>query len=153
MTCSWWKSKTPRVRQALDREHGVQSITWVTWADWNPSCWKRQFQTPLYPLPRSTGTLHTPLSGSPTLGKTEVRPEVSSWRIYWIGWKGSRLRIADSFYLFIYLFLLFIWLCWVLVSARRIFSCRMWDLLPWPGPPALGVWSLSHWTTREVPSW
>ena len=21
-----------------------------------------------------------------------------------------------------------------------------------PGPPALGVWSLSHWTTREVPS-
>ena len=30
----------------------------------------------------------------------------------------------------------------------------MWDLLPWPGnkpvPPALGVWSLSHWITREV---
>ena len=20
-----------------------------------------------------------------------------------------------------------------------------------PGPPALGVWSLSHWTTKEVP--
>ena len=20
-----------------------------------------------------------------------------------------------------------------------------------PGPPALGVWSLTHWTTREVP--
>ena len=34
-------------------------------------------------------------------------------------------------------------------------SCGMWDLVPWPGieprPPALGVWSLSHWTTREVP--
>ena len=33
-------------------------------------------------------------------------------------------------------------------------SCSMWDLVPWPGtepgPPALGVWSLSHWTTREV---
>ena len=31
----------------------------------------------------------------------------------------------------------------------------MWDLVPWPGielrPPALGVHSLSHWTTREVP--
>ena len=30
----------------------------------------------------------------------------------------------------------------------------MWDLVPWPGieprPPALEVWSLSHWTTREV---
>ena len=22
-----------------------------------------------------------------------------------------------------------------------------------PGPPALGAWSLSHWTTREVPWW
>ena len=33
-------------------------------------------------------------------------------------------------------------------------GCGMWDLVPWPGiepePPALGVWSLSHWTTREV---
>ena len=34
-------------------------------------------------------------------------------------------------------------------------SCSMWDLVSWPGieprPPALGVWSLSCWTTREVP--
>ena len=31
----------------------------------------------------------------------------------------------------------------------------MWDLVPWPeirpGSLALGAWSLSHWTTREVP--
>ena len=31
----------------------------------------------------------------------------------------------------------------------------IWDLVPWPGiklwPPALGAWSLSHWTTRDVP--
>ena len=31
----------------------------------------------------------------------------------------------------------------------------MWALVPTPGiesvPPALGTWSLSHWTTREVP--
>ena len=37
-----------------------------------------------------------------------------------------------------------------------VFSCGMWDLVPRPGielrPPALGVWSLSHRTTREVPS-
>ena len=26
----------------------------------------------------------------------------------------------------------------------------MWDLVPWE-PPALEVWSLSHWTTRKVP--
>ena len=31
----------------------------------------------------------------------------------------------------------------------------MWDLVPWPGTepraPVLGVQSLSHWTTRDVP--
>ena len=50
---------------------------------------------------------------------------------------------------------LFIWLHQVLVAACGIISCSMWDLVPWPGieprPPALGTWSLSHWTTREVP--
>ena len=34
-------------------------------------------------------------------------------------------------------------------------SCSTWDLVSWPGieprPFALGVQSLSHWTTREVP--
>ena len=34
-------------------------------------------------------------------------------------------------------------------------SCGMWDLLLQPGIepriPALGAWSLSHWTTSEVP--
>ena len=34
-------------------------------------------------------------------------------------------------------------------------SRGMWDLVPCPGieprPPALGAWSLSPWTTREVP--
>ena len=33
--------------------------------------------------------------------------------------------------------------------------CGMWDLVSWPdmesGSPALGEWSLSHWTTREAP--
>ena len=54
------------------------------------------------------------------------------------------------------------WLNQVLVATCRILSCGMqtlgcstWVLLPWPGirpwPPALGVWSLSHWITKEVP--
>ena len=34
-------------------------------------------------------------------------------------------------------------------------SCSMWDRIPWQGlkprPLALVMWSLSHWTTREVP--
>ena len=40
-------------------------------------------------------------------------------------------------------------------AVYGIFSCSKWDLVPWPGikiePPAEGVQSLSHWTTREVP--
>ena len=36
-----------------------------------------------------------------------------------------------------------------------MFSCGMWDIEPQSGielrPPALGVWSVSHWTTREIP--
>ena len=35
------------------------------------------------------------------------------------------------------------------------FSCRMWDLIPWPEikprPPALGAQRLTRWTTKEVP--
>ena len=39
--------------------------------------------------------------------------------------------------------------------APETLSCGMWDLVPLPGMeprlPALGVWSLSHQTTGEVP--
>ena len=56
---------------------------------------------------------------------------------------------------------LFIWLHCIFVVAHKIFDCSMqtfsfsmWDLVPWPmikpGSPALGMWSLSHWTTRKV---
>ena len=35
-------------------------------------------------------------------------------------------------------------------------SCGMWNLVSQPGielgPPSLEAWSLSHWTTREVPA-
>ena len=76
------------------------------------------------------------------------------------------MGVFDSwwhFFLFIFLFLS-IWLFQVLVAACgmilvaacRIFSWDTWDLVPWPSiepkPPALGVWSLNGWTTREVPA-
>ena len=39
--------------------------------------------------------------------------------------------------------------------GRRALSFGVWDPVPWPGiepwPPVLGVQSLSHWITREVP--
>ena len=50
------------------------------------------------------------------------------------------------------------WGTWDLSSSllhTGSFSCSMWDLVPWPGIkprfPASGAWSLSHWTTREIP--
>ena len=36
-------------------------------------------------------------------------------------------------------------------------SCGMWELVPWSGTeprsPTLGAWSLSQWTTRDVPKY
>ena len=50
---------------------------------------------------------------------------------------------------------LFIWLSRIFSCGVRTLSCYMWNLDPWPGvepgPPALGVWQLGHWTTRDVP--
>ena len=83
----------------------------------------------------------------------------------WVGW----VLFLFGKYLFTYLF---IWLCWFLFAAHRIFhlycsmqdlfsysmqtpSCDMRGVVPWPGiesgSSAQEVQSLSHWTTREVP--
>ena len=60
----------------------------------------------------------------------------------------------------LFFFLKLIWLCQVLVTALRIFHLcyGVWNghvgsssLIREPGPPELGVQSLSHWTTGEVP--
>ena len=57
--------------------------------------------------------------------------------------------------LFLNVYLLFIWLHQILVTACGIFSCGTWDLVPWPGieygPPEWTVQSLSHWTIKKVP--
>ena len=63
-------------------------------------------------------------------------------------------------FFFFFFFLAALGLSWstqnLLFSLRHAesFSCSIWELVPWLGidirPPALGVWSLSHWTTREV---
>ena len=53
-------------------------------------------------------------------------------------------------YLFLKIFIYFF-----IYLATSGLSCGMWDLAPAPQieprPTALGTWSLSHWTTREVP--
>ena len=69
-----------------------------------------------------------------------------------ISGKGHR---EGFFFLNIYLF---VWIHQILVATSKIFTCgmqtlsySMWDLVPWPGiepgPPALGMQSLSF---REV---
>ena len=44
--------------------------------------------------------------------------------------------------------------CLFFLSAPGL-NLGLWDLVPWPGiepgPPALEVQNLSHWTTKEVP--
>ena len=60
--------------------------------------------------------------------------------IYLLGFAGSSLQPMGS--------LLF-------SCSMQTLSCGMWDLVSWPGIepgfPALEAWSLSHWTTSEVP--
>ena len=75
--------------------------------------------------------------------------KVESW--------GQAGKSAWNFFKKNYYFYFFIWPHQVLVVAHKIFSCSMWDRVPWPGIepwlPVLGAWSLSHWTTREAPAW
>ena len=56
-------------------------------------------------------------------------------------WPHSQAPRPDTFWTSFFIF-------WPCLKACRI-------LVPWPGiktmPPALGAWSLNHWTTREVP--
>ena len=44
----------------------------------------------------------------------------------------------------------------LVAACRLLVAACMQDLVPWPGieprPPALGAWSLTHKTTKEVPS-
>ena len=75
----------------------------------------------------------------------------------------QRIESRDS-NKFIYLFILNIYLFSLLglsCSTQDLFGCSiqilccgMWDSVPWPGieprPPALGVQSLSLWTTRGI---
>ena len=60
----------------------------------------------------------------------------------------SEVILHRSLLIFISFFT--IWLRWVLVESREIFSCGMYDLLPGPGiKPGLPAWEThSHWTIR-----
>ena len=57
-----------------------------------------------------------------------------------------------------FLILIFVFYLAVLDLSHHIwdlFCCGMWEIVPQPGiksrtkPPALGLWSLCHWTTSQ----
>ena len=58
-------------------------------------------------------------------------------------WLTFPEKQSSSF--FFLTFIYFFWLCRVVLAP-----CGKWDLVPWPGIepglPALGTWSLRHWT-------
>lgn len=69
------------------------------------------------------------------------------------------IYFSVSFFNFVNLIYSFIWVCWVLFSSHRIFSCAMkilscgmYDLVLWPGPLHWKLRVLSHCTTKEVPN-
>ena len=63
-------------------------------------------------------------------------------------------RFIKCIFKLIFKIFLFIWLHQAFFVALRIFSYGIWDLVPQPRiklrTPALGTWSLTHWTTKEV---
>ena len=96
----------------------------------------------------ATSVCRAPQSAPYWLGVIPDKNTMLYWRFYFFiylsGCTGSWVQHAGS-----------------LVAACRIFSCSMlscgiWDLVPRAvietRPPVLGVWSLSHWTTRKTPA-
>ena len=61
---------------------------------------------------------------------------------------GCTMRLHALFFVY------FVCCTWSLFRHAGSFNYSMWELVPWPGiepvPPALGVQSLSCWTTRKV---
>ena len=96
--------------------------------------------------------LHTTMISKPAIVRRgEYKCKILEMHLKW---KDQQLKTI----LFIYLFLkyLFFYLTALSLSwGMWTLSCAMWDLVPWQviesGPSPLGAWSLSHWTTREVP--
>ena len=71
-----------------------------------------------------------------------------------MGWVLPNILIKNFWFLYLQFIYHNIWqgLVWHMGS----FSCGMWDLVLWPrnepGAPALQAQTISHWTTREVPT-
>ena len=62
---------------------------------------------------------------------------------------------CENVFFYFFIFLIVYLLALGLSCGTRTLNSGLWDLVPWSGIEpelsALGEWSLSHWTTREVP--
>ena len=72
----------------------------------------------------------------------------------------SSLRPAGSLVatcrIYIYIYICMCVYIYIFSCSLWTLSWDMWDLVPWPGietlAPPVGVWSHSHWITREDPT-
>ena len=83
----------------------------------------------------------------------EMLPNQEMW-LFLVTFSQGSLKVIRTFsFIFLILFQKKLFIYLVVLSL----SCSMWDLVPWPEieprPRALEAWSLSYWTTREVPSY
>ena len=121
----WRRNGNPLQRSCL--ENPVDAGAW-----WTAVYGVTESRTWLKRLSSSSNRLYM-FSGSQILAHSYNSPR-------WL-----MLSLSSTFYLFLFIYLAALGLC-----------CGMWDLIPQPGieprPPALAVWSLSHWISREVPS-
>ena len=84
-------------------------------------------------------------------------------RLGWIIGKTRKFKVYSFSYVCVFFIFIYLFDCarsqWL--QARSVncstwdLNSSMWDLVPWSGmehrPPRLGMQSLSHWTTGEVP--
>ena len=92
-----------------------------------------------------------PLSGKSSLSFAFSSLLLSPFHaLYYVVLRFSQTTILLSLWPFCLILFIF-WLWQFLVVACGTFSCGTWGLVPWPGAPDLPVWSLSYWTTGEVP--
>ena len=94
----------------------------------------------------------------------------SKGHIFWYGdvflfccynsWENEQflflsVELENALYLFVlnkcsFKKYVFIWLYQILVAACRIFSCGMWELVPWPGIDVSWIWSSIVNTTEKL---
>ena len=151
--CEWRK---PLWAAGISRNGKKKGTHWLTYQSFIPPAPEKGFGTAQKELLTSASCRWFSL-------------EISSWTTAWISGRGGWKVLPLFKKIFIYLVAPGLscgtWglRCFVqdlrccvrdLNCGMWALSCSLWDLVPWPGiepgPPALGAWSLNHWTTREV---